>query len=513
MRALQAALLVTVVVAGGPAAVAPSTAVHADGPPIPAVERTESVVGGNASLERVGVWQAPADATDVEDAADVRAAIDDGTLSRATGVDSEDLLVIGIDVRGFEDAVANADGTNATERVRSALAAHGDLVVRQTYHGTSVQPAYVHVLDGPGVRAFPDAANGTYYLVVDLGEAKVTRDRDGDAYDLEYGPYTFRVSATLSADSPLTDDRQQVIASIEQRHASVATGPDGQIHLDPAGNQTISGTTSVGTGWQVSVVLVGEDDPATDRDESFRRERSVTVGADDEDVTYEGTFRAPFDLQSVPAGTDVTVDVRFEGRSLLDEPVPVSITERRASVEAVEVDTSEGFAAVTANASLSTGGFVVLHEGSADGPVVGHSAFLEAGEHAVEVHVGEPTDADEVVAVVHRDANHNEWFDGPDADPPFSAGDPADAVEVGPWAPTATPTATPPGTTAPPATDTATASPPGTTASPATDTATTPPAATTAPPSTGTPGSDTAPGFGIVAAVLALFVVLAVRRS
>jgi PGF-CTERM protein len=468
MRALHAVLVAAIVTFAGvtPAVVAPAS------------------VATDASLDRVGAWQAPANATDLDDAADVRSAIDDGSLSRATDVDGDDTLVLGIEVRGFADAVSDANGSTTTNRVLSALSEHGDLVVEQTNPGPSQRPAAVHVLEGRGVRAFADAANDTYYAVIDLDEVRVTRGDDGEEVALTRGSYSFLVRAELAADSPLTEERQRALTPIEPRSASVETAPDGKVHVQPSSNFTLSGTTNVGSGWPVTAVLAGDDDPDTATDESFQATRQATVEPPEEDeFHYEGTYDATFDEGAVPvAAENVTVDVRFDGGSLLDEPIPVEVADRRASV-AISGEGEDGqFTGVTVNTSLSAGGFLVLHEESMDGPVVGHTEYLDSGDHTVSVYVSEPTDADEVVVVAHRDANHNEWFDGPDADPAYAGDDPDDAIALGP---TQSPTTRE-----------------GETASSETDTTSSP---TDAPSS-----SATTPGFGAVAAILGLLVALAV---
>lgn len=480
MRALHASLLSAVVLLSVAAPGVTATAATADG----------------ASLDRLGVWQAPTDAVDLNEAADVRAAIDEGVLTRATAVNSSDTLVIGVQIRGFADAVAAANGSNATDRFLSAMSAHGDLVVRQANPGPSRAPKRVRVLDGTGVTVFHDAGNHTYYLAVDLREARVTYGEDGDEADLESESYELRVEGKLAADSPLTDGGQYAVAQAGPRSASVDVAPDGAVHNQDASELTVSGETTVGTGWPVTVVLSGDDDPATGVDESFTLTRRATVTSSEEWVPRRGRFNASFDRDAVPTGAENTsADVRFEGRSLLGAPVPVEFAPRRASVSVAEVD---GDAAVSdvvlsVNASLSTGGFLVLREGSADGPVVGHTEYLDPGEHAVSVYSSDPISGAEVVAVAHRDANHNEWFDGPDVDAAYADGDPGDAVTLGQ---TASPTATPT-TSRPTETAVSPRSPSGSTSSPP-------------PSSTDTPTSGTAPGFGVAAVAVAVLVALAV---
>ncbi|WP_137285872.1 DUF7282 domain-containing protein [Halorussus salinisoli] len=391
------------------------------------------VTSNEASLERIGVWQAPTNVTDFDDASDVRTAITDGTLTRATSVTHDDTLVMGIQMRGFTDIVSAANGSNVTEQFQSAMSTHGDLLVEQTNPPPSRQAMQVHVLNWTGVTVLPDDANDTYYVVVDLDEARITRGEDGDRESLDHGPYEFIVRAELAADSPLTEDRQYAVAPVDSRKASLETAPDGKVHVEAGSNLTVSGTTNVGTSWPVTVVLSGDDNADTSANESFQVTREATVQPSEErNRHYRRTFDTAFDRETVPiTAENVTVNVRFAGRSLLDEPVPVALADPRASVTVDGIYEDGNITALSVNASLSVGGFLVLHEESADGTVVGHTKYLGSGEHAVSVYSSEPIDADEVVVVAHRDSNHNEWFDGPNRDRAYAEKDPDEAITFG----------------------------------------------------------------------------------
>lgn len=465
------------------------------------VALTESTT--EASIDRVGVWQTQTNVTDFEDSTDVRTAIDDGSLARATGVDQNDTLVIEMRMRGFADTVLNANGSNTTERFLSAMTEHGDLVVQQTNPGPSQRPLHVRVLDGTGVRVFSDVTNDTYYVAADLDTVRVTRGETDEEDDLTHGPYPFLVEAELAADSPLTKDRQLAVAMVESRSATVETAPDDRVYVRPLSNLTVTGTTNVGPGWPVTLVLSGDDDPETSVDESFQSTKEAVVERPEEGGwSYEGRFVATFDRDAIPTGArDVTLDVRLDGSSLLDHPIPVTVDDRRASVSVSHRNDDDQFTGVSlgVNATLSTGGFLVLHEESADGPVVGHTAYLDSGNHVVTVYTSEPTDSRKLVVVAHRDANHNEWFDGPDVDEAYSEDEPDDAIVLS-------------STESPTSTETTAVTPRTATTGSPTTASTGPSSAegTTASPTDSTPADTTLPGFGAIAAVVALLVVLGV---
>lgn len=384
----------------------------------------------NATIERIEAWQAPANATVFDDAADVRSAIEGGTLSRATGINGSHGLVVEMELRGFEGAVADANGSTSTERFRTALGKHGGLEIRQTDMGPNQAPLSVDALDGTGVTVHPDAANGTYYLSIDLGDASLVRN--GSPGDFQRsGTHEFDVLAHLEANTTLTAERAVAMTAVAPRDASVETAPDDRVQLRPLPDQTVTGTTNIGAGSTVTVVVRGETNPDTDANESFRLLREATVGMTEDRFRHEGQFATTLDLRDVsPAATDVTVDVRIGNRSLLDQPVPARVNDYRASIDARDVVLAGGSAGVTVDGSLSAGGFLVLREGSPDGRLLGHSPYLEPGDSGTTVFLDRPTVAADVVVVAYRDANHNEWFDGVDTDRPYPGDGTTDTARI-----------------------------------------------------------------------------------
>lgn len=391
---------------------------------VPAVAVTDSTA--EASIEYLEAWQTPDDEVTLQNAGDIQSAIQDGTLSRATGLTANDTLVVELEIPGFEGAVDGANGSTETERFQNALSAHGDLEIHQTNMGPNQAPLRIDVFNSSGVTVFSEG--DTYYAVVDISDARLMRnDIEDDLYHEK--AYTFSIEATLSAESDVTDDGDTAATAVDERSVSVVTEPDGRLQFRPQPNQTIMGTTNLGTGSTVTLVLSGESNPETETDESFELTRRVTVGHPSDSYRYEGPFAGSFDLRSVPtAATNVTLDVRTDGESLLTEAVPVVLADRSATVSAIDVVNETGFAAVNVTAELSAGGFVVLHAGSGDGPVVGHSQYLDRGDHTVNVYLNQPTTTDKLVVVAYHDANYNEWFDGVDVEQAYPSEEPVDSI-------------------------------------------------------------------------------------
>jgi flagellar protein FlaJ len=102
----------------------------------------------------------------------------------------------------------------------------------------------------------------------------------------------------------------------------------------------------------------------------------------------------------------VMLTVAYIAFLLLTSPVAtVTFTEQTMSGDTVVVD----------SVSLSNGGYVVVHQQTSDGQVVGHSAYLEPGTHQdVRVRL-DSTYAEEMTlfAVTYLDSNGNGEFDPP----------------------------------------------------------------------------------------------------
>lgn len=114
--------------------------------------------------------------------------------------------------------------------------------------------------------------------------------------------------------------------------------------------------------------------------------------------------------------------------------------------------------------SLDDGGFVVVHEAGPDGPVLGHSAHLTAGEYdnlQFQLEGPLPDGTINVYTVVHRDSDGDQQFDSASDEPFTNDGDVVgsiSALNVQTATTTAAPTSTETTTTTEPTTSTETES-------------------------------------------------------
>ncbi|WP_459192309.1 DUF7282 domain-containing protein [Halosimplex sp. J119] len=413
---------------------------------------------------------------DLDSTSAVRERVTAGTLPVREQFTVGDPFVVEI---AHADLAADLGDGNATT---AFLDRFGTPAANLTFEGMTGPQRYSKWIDSfpNGTRAFVDAANGTTYVVVDTDRVTVTSsdapgpgvDRNVSQPNPEYSPGLrqydhFSAEVTLAGGSNLTAGDERVGATrdfdVLIRTAEIRYDDEQRerVYVAPGPNQAVRGGTNVPGGLDVTVVLRGQDDPKTAESESFVRRTTATV--DD-----TGNFSATFDLSGVPAGTVANASVRFDGRGILnredgDPPEPSTVVVAPISgsvtVRETERNASGSYDAVTVDAALSRGGFVVLHRGSATGPVAGVSGYLSPGSHEdVPVYVGRATrSSDPLVAVVHRDADHDKWFDTPSVDRPYdTSGDAVartDFAPASPAEPIGTPTQTATRTVTPTATD------------------------------------------------------------
>lgn len=412
-----------------------------------------------AGTDLLRVWAAPPGAAVDRTTADgLRRAMASDTLRRARYVRRESLVVVELGVSGLAGAFAAQPGPTTTARFGPALDAVGAGI--GTTEGIEQPARLFGYRDGnwtvvDGVAVVPDPANDTYYLMVDL--SAVPARAPGREWDLSNHTsvivvYTVRDGGLLATgdDHPehSFSEQHQERFSPTPRRAEVDTDrrhPTNRLVVPRSGNATVTGSTWVRPGRNLTVVVAAADG-------SFEARYPATVTfvdgeyleADDEEPDHR--FVARVDVSSLPVGTELRVDVRHRGRSLLvdrvdgdREPVPGVVARTGATVTDVrrsEVRRSDLYADVW----LADGGFLVAHDGSVDGPVLAASSYLRGGVRAdsgggvhpaARLRVDGTVASGEVVLVAHRDADGNRAFDS-GVDPPYrSNGTPA-AASV-PW--------------------------------------------------------------------------------
>jgi hypothetical protein len=376
-------------------------------------------------------------------------------------------------------------------------------------HGVGLRVARADGGSGEGTVLPVDAAEtvvdpdaGTIYAVFDTRELAVS---PGETYEA-----TFLLNGTLSPyERPVEGEVETASAAFTVRERTITWGPTtnatGVVNVEAEGT-TVSGQTTAAPGTTFRIAVRSERE-----DVALTRTGQATVGP-------EGRFAATFDfggpaveagLETGPVPFTLTVeDAAVDLPPVTNATLPGVVRPRPTARIAFDDRTIDGDVVTVRLASLSRGGFVAVHAGSPDGPVLGASGFLAPGPHeGMQVVLDEPISEDgTLVAVAHRDTDGGEQFGFPGADGPYTAD--GDAVAAGATVSVPTPTEVTPTEVTP--TD---ATPTETTPTPTEATLTRASTTTTTNVLT-TTNTPTTPGMGHLVAAVALLAaaLLAVRR-
>ena len=461
-------------------AVAGVGAVAADTPATgPADHSTgDSTTTGDAN---VTLWVGPGDLGDrLDDAEAVRDARADGALTRATAEGDEpptltaaDTLVISLQAPDLGERLAAQPGPNATARLRH-LVENGSatLAVTELYPSPMVPAMLPQLLDPSATRVVPSAGNTTH-LVVDVDEVPVEYPPPSDRRELlvegQYHDAVFGLNVTLGSANISTRFRTQA------PELAFDTSPGTEaVYLRPNTTATVTGRTNLAPGTQFRLQADGDLGNLGDAN------TTVTVDANREFMLGVDTRGLPENLFVEAAHADWEFETR--DAALVSERATLEVTDQRGSGDSLTVD----------RASLSYGGLVVVRGTAGNGSVLGATAVdaSEAGQGGeVRVTLDSPVTANRTLTVAaYRDANDNGEYDA--ADRPYGV------------------TATVNYTVDEPGDGTMTPEPTRTRASPDGQDSSTSPTAPTETGETTVPSETTtgggAPGFGVVAGLLAL---------
>jgi len=359
-----------------------------------------------------------------------------------------------------------------------------------------------------GLNVVRDPENASLFVELRVDRIDVDRGTPGDQGSggdtptgIEDGE-TYELNFSIESNSGIVDDDTFVTDDVTfvDEELSFNTDSGGVIRVRQQAGQNISGTTNVAPGTELDLRI-----RSTGESPFLRNPQPV--------VQDDGTFSADVDF------SDVAQNASFEAsaRSVDDTETPGRVGSAATAGAVFNDQETEGSTVTVASASLSEGGFIAIHQGSASGDVIGSSSYLEPGESTnVEIELDQPISSSQtLVAMPHLDDNGNEQYDFPNADAPYTnaSGSPVvDSAEVT----IATETTTEPTETTTEPSDmttetTETTTEPTETDEP-TDTETAEPTDTDEPVEETT--TETGPGFTAVLAVIALLAgaLLAIRR-
>ena len=438
----------------------------------------------------------------------------DGNLTQSSQATNGELVVHQISASGLEGILRNRTdaGVNATS---AFLAEDTDFGTSQfaafnaSFTEEDVGPnrdARAFNLDTSNTVVIPDYQNDTYYVAVKLGGVDEDKLVDGDTWNA-----SFQFAEYDSIGPVLGGDGGGTVSSLWTYYdasATLNTNADDEVIIRNQAGQTIRGSTNVAPGTKLGLRINSQSDTSP-----FLTTLNTHVNED-------RTFAATGDFSNRGAGINFTVRVRrggdqiggpYDGMILAEPTASATFSDQAVSETNQEV--------IVDSATLSDGGFIAIHEGSASGDVIGTSGYLEAGQHSnVRIDLDSAINGTTtLVAMPHLDDNSNNLYDFPEADAPYTADGSAvtasASVSLDVETPTPTPTATPSPTPTPTATPSPTPTPtatPSPTPTQADDGGDGDDGGSTPSPTT----TDGGPGFGVAVSLIALLAaaLLAARR-
>lgn len=374
---------------------------------------------------------------------------------------------------GLLDRLAAREGS-PTANFR-ALAAGDDLSVE--YRGATACPPELALnasLDRGAIRAVPDRPNDTLYLAFDTDRLLFHPLDDGEPTTDTFVKGHHGFGLTLRAESGLVSEDATVGADyrVEDAGASFVSRRDGLVEVEAERRQRLRGRTTLAPGSELTVRL----HPLDATGDPFAANATVNRSR---------AFTATFDLSNA-SGDLFAVGVA----GITDPPVVeggatlVAVGDATGAVVTASDQRSDGTVFYGPALTTTDGGFAVVRDGAGD--LVGVSEFHAAGARVAQVDLSPPLTGEQTVTVtLYRDVDGDGAFG--DADVPYRVdGDPVrDTATVEVERDRRTPTVT---EDSPPSGET---------------TSTTEP--------TRTPSASAAPGFGPLAALLALVVAWGLR--
>ena len=499
---------------------------------------------GTRSTESSTVWRTPGALSDdlslnaIDEMTDDTNDPLDGNLTQTSRVTDGEVIIHEVTASGLEGVIKNRtnpnlDGSNETfaflqERVpgpdTSEYAGNFNVfsAAFELENPEPNEPLREFSIDNTKDFVFlPDYQNDTYYIAVVIDDVDDSKLVYGDQWNATFG------FADYNAIGPVLGGTGGGNVYSEWVYEEPTAQPNlvnGAIEIRNAANQTISGQTNVAGGTDLQIRIQSRDENSP-----FLVPLNTRVQSnDDPDDMNEFTFTGDFSTRS--GGVNFTAVIRRSGQEITDEfdgrllgPPTATVTFEDQSVSS-EVETQ----AVTVSSvtmdygsTENRGGYVAIHQGSASGPVIGVSNYLDGGTtNNVRIALNATlTEETTLVAMPHLDTDGDqvyEFGEAPGLDAPYTTSEGAPvtddatiSVVVDTPVPEPTPTQTPEPTPTPTPSPTPEPTP--------TDTAEPTPTDTPEPTEEPTPTpttTTTGPGFGVIVAVIALLAaaLLAARR-
>jgi len=434
----------------------------------------------------------------------------DANLSARPRVTLSDTLVLRIRSSGLGAAVRSQPGNSTTGQFVSLVESDNANLTISELETVDEIPTAIDPTDTAAINVV-QVDDNTYDLVVDLSTVDATVDENGNqqADDDEQIPVetgdTYQINFTFDGTSS-----QRIYGVFPVAVIFNPNQPGNNPIFLPGPGQALRAETTLAPGTRLSVELTAEGDDVV----QFEEETTVRN-------VSRSQFEAIFNLTAAPDGVDTSIVVKNDGEvigattgEIARLRAAVTLPERTDQRDTLPVDRVE----------FSQGGFLIVRDGGPNGPIVANR-YLDAGNYTdLSVLLTRDPEADTLSVTAYADIDGDRVFDNGGPDRPYRIdGEPVGGTIRLPGA-TPTPTLTEtvsgvtntPTTRSDPETATVTETPTArlVTEPPTRTTAriTTRPRATqttTAPFTPYTLTSSPGPGFGVVAALVAIVVLVA----
>jgi PKD repeat protein len=212
-----------------------------------------------------------------------------------------------------------------------------------------------------------------------------TTDATGQSTTHTFGAArTYQVTLTVTDDSGAFEEATRTVTVVGDDGSVSARldTTDGRVEVYAREEQEITGHTNAEPGAELSLRVNSQSDTSP-----FLTTLETTVQSGGGPDALPNSFTFTGDFSNRAAGIDFEATVRRSGEPVSDAYEGRILFAARGSVSIASQAVGESEQQVVVDSvTLSDGGFVAIHRDSADGSLLGHSRYLEAGRHsAVQV--------------------------------------------------------------------------------------------------------------------------------
>jgi PGF-CTERM protein len=358
----------------------------------PIAGATGAARGNTVTINSVTIQTAPNASFDHLDTSNVSE-----FATKDTEIAAGDVLIFRLSTAGLSDAFEE----NSTDRRFLELVQSGVIDLRISQIGTVSKTFNLSAtIENGGLSVFYE--ENTLYIAIDTGRAVFDQGRT--TVGVEPGA---RFRATFTGNRSNGTGAVSSEFRIVPRRATFETDNNGTVVVEADANQTVSGTTTVAPGTDLTIRARSEGQS------SFVITQTVQV-------VKGGEFESDFDFTNVTRG--ISFELTIPGQGFENNASTPGVV-RRPPTASVRVNTQQSrngsVQRVTIrSATLSDGGFLAVYDSSlltndnvtaSAKSLRGASEYLTSGEHApVNITLDRPyTYNGTIIVIPHQDTNNN----------------------------------------------------------------------------------------------------------